>query len=87
MTQEEMQLFDRGHNQGVFYGVQLATSEILRVLDSHERWMLPTDRRQAYAAIKMEAERILQKRGLMPYSYDVLMGKAEKVELDFNMKS
>jgi hypothetical protein len=38
------------------------------------------------AKIKQKAERILQKRGLMPYSYDVLTGKAEKVELDFNLK-
>jgi hypothetical protein len=85
MTQTEIDKFTSGYNEGVLYGVQLATSEILRVLNAHTSWMLPADRTKANAAIRMSAERMLQKRGLIPTTYQVLMGKAEKVELDFDM--
>jgi hypothetical protein len=85
MTQPEIDKFTSGYNEGVLYGVQLATSEILRVLNAHTSWMLPADRTKANAAIRMSAERVLQKRGLIPTTYQVLMGKAEKVELDFDM--
>jgi hypothetical protein len=85
MTQTEIDKFTSGYNEGVLYGVQLATSEILRVLNAHTSWMLPADRTKANAAIRMSAERVLQKRGLIPTTYQVLMGKAEKVELDFDM--
>lgn len=87
MTQTEIDKFTSGYNEGTMYGVQLATSEILRVLNNHTSWMLPADRRSATNAIMMAAERVLQKRGLAPYSHDVLTGKAERVTLDFTLRA
>lgn len=85
MTQEEMQLFDRGYNEGVMYAVQLMAREALRIVAT-QNCLLKSDRVQMSARIKMQARRLLQQRGLVPFEYDVMMGKAEDVELDFNIE-
>lgn len=84
MTQEEMQLFDRGYNEGVMYAIQLMAREALCIVAT-QLHLLEPDRAQMSARIKMQAKRLLQKRGLVPFEYDVMMGKAEDVELDFNI--
>ena len=86
MTQTEIDKFASGYNEGFMYAVQLMAGEAIRTIHNQPR-ILGVDKTIVTAKIKMKAEKILQKRGLMPYSHDVLMGKAEKVELDFNMKA
>ncbi|MBQ9368939.1 MAG: hypothetical protein IJT83_14245 [Victivallales bacterium] len=86
MTNDEITKFESGYNEGFFYAAQAVASAVLRLIDNHPRWMLDPDRRQAKAEIKLATKRILQKRGLIPYSYDVMMGKAEDVPVDFNLQ-
>lgn len=86
MTKEEMQKYESGFNEGLMYGVQLTVSEILRIINNHPTWLLKPDKISAEAHFKMAAKHILQRRGLLPYEYDIMTGKAEPVELDFNMR-
>jgi len=85
MTNDEITKFESGYNEGFFYAAQAVASAVLRLIDNHPSWMLNTARRESKARIKMETERILRKRGLIPYSYEVIMGRAEAVEVDFNL--
>ena len=85
MTPEEMQKFNSGFNEGVMYAVQLMASEAIRIINT-QSCVLNSERMQIRGRIKMNAKRILQHRGLVPFDYDVMTGKAENVVLDFNMK-
>jgi hypothetical protein len=85
MTKEEMQKYESGFNEGLMYGVQLTVSEILRIINNHN-WLLKPDKIKAEAHFRMAARRILQRRGLVPFEHDIMTGKAEPVELNFNMK-
>lgn len=86
MTQTEIDKFTSGYNEGFMYAVQLMAGEAIRTIHNQPR-ILGVDKTIVTAKIKQKAATILNKRGLMPYSYDVLTGKAEKVELDFNLKA
>ena len=85
MTPEELQKYNSGFNEGVLFATQAVTSLILRTIDQHSSWMLPGDRTQAKATIKLNARHFLQRRKLVPSTYDVMRGNAEDVKLDFNM--
>lgn len=84
MTEEEIKLFDRGYNEGFFQAAQYVASEILRTVESRNDLLLPTHKRQLVALIKMDTKRILKKKQLVPYDYDVIIGKQEPVNIDFN---
>ena len=86
MTQTEIDKFASGYNEGFMYAVQLMAGEAIRTIHNQPR-ILGVDKTIVTAKIKQKAATILKKRGLMPYSHDVLTGKAEKVELDFNLKA
>lgn len=86
MTREEIQKYESGFNEGVLFAAQAVTSIILRNINQHNLWMLPTVRTQANATIQLAVRHFLQRRKLIPSTYDVMMGKAEEVLLDFNME-
>lgn len=85
MTKEEMAKFESGFNEGFLYAAQVVASEVLRSIDNHPSWMLPPHRTQAKAQIQLTTRFILEKRKLIPTSHQVLTGKAEPVELNFNL--
>lgn len=85
MTREEMQKYESSFNEGVLFAAQAVTSIILRNINQHNLWMLPTVRTQANATIQLAVRHFLQRRKLIPSTYDVMRGKAEDVILDFNM--
>ena len=74
MTQEEMQKYESGFNEGVLFATQAVTSLIL-----------PGDRTRANAMIQLTARNFLQKRKLVPSTYAIMRGEAEDVKLDFYM--
>lgn len=84
MTEQEFQKYNSGYNEGFFFAAQALASRILRLIDNHPSWMLEPDKRQAKAEIKLVTKHLLQKRRIIPTSYDVTTGKAENVEIDFN---
>ena len=86
MTKEEMQKFESGFNEGFLYAAQVVESAIIRSINNHPRWMLPNDRKQAVAQIQLTTRYILQKRKLVPTTYQVMRGQAEDVKLDFNIQ-
>ena len=86
MTQEEIDKFNSGYNEGFLYAVQLMAGEAIRTIHNQPR-ILGVDKTIVTAKIKQKAATVLKKRGLMPYTYEVLTGKADKVELDFNLKA
>lgn len=87
MTQEEkFETFENGYKEGYFMAAQQVASVVLRLIDDQPSWMLKTDREHAKASIKLATKHLLCKRGIIPYSYDVLIGKAQDVPVDFNMK-
>lgn len=85
MTPEEIKKYESGFNEGVLFAAQAVTSIILRNINQHNLWMLPTVRTQANATIQLAVRHFLQRRKLIPSTYDVMRGKAEDVILDFNM--
>ena len=86
MTQTEIDKFASGYNEGFMYAVQLMAGEAIRTIHNQPR-ILGVDKKIVTAKIKQKAATILKKRGLIPYSYDVLTGKAENVELDFTLQA
>lgn len=86
MTKDEMQKYDSGFNEGFLYAAQVVASAIIRSINNHPKWMLPADREQAKAQIRLTTRYILQKRKLVPTTYQVMRGQAENVELDFNIQ-
>ncbi len=85
MTKEEMAKFESGFNEGFLYAAQVVASAIIRNLNNHPSWMLPADRQRATAQIKLTTRFILEKRKLVPTTYQVMRGQADEVKLDFNI--
>lgn len=86
MNKEDMQKFESGYNEGFFFAAQAVASVVLRLIDNHPSWMLDPERRQAKAEIKLATKHILEKRGVIPTSYQVMTGRAEDVPVDFNLQ-
>lgn len=84
MTQEEKQKFESGYNEGMMYAIQLMASESLRIVGAYSS-LLRSDKVFLSARIKMTAKHILQRKGIVPSDHEVFIGKAEPVDLDFNM--
>lgn len=80
-----MQKYDSGFNDGFLYAAQVVASAIIRDINNHPSWMLEPERKQAIASIKLTTRYILQKRKLVPTTYEVLRGLAEDVNLDFSL--
>lgn len=85
MTPEEIKKFESGYNEGFLYAAQVVASHILRSIDQHGSWILPGDRDAVKAQLKLTTRYILERRKLVPTTYQVLTGKAEPVELNFNL--
>lgn len=66
---------------------QQVASVVIRLINNHPSWMLDPERRQAIAEIKLATKHLLRKRDIIPYSHDVIAGKAKDVPVDFNMKA
>lgn len=86
MTNEEkMAAFDSGYNEGFLFAAQAVASRVLRLIYNHPSWMLEPDRKAAIAEIKMTTKYCLQKRGVIPYSHDVITGKSDEVPVNFDL--
>lgn len=83
---EKMTTFESGYNEGFFFAAQAVASVVLRLIYNHPSWMLEPSRKQAVAEIKLATKHILNKRGLIPTSHQVIMGQAEEVPVDFNLQ-
>lgn len=83
---EKITTFDAGYNEGFFFAAQAVASTVLRLINNHPSWMLEPKRREAVAEIKLATKHILNKRGLIPSSYQVMTGQAEEVPVDFNFQ-
>lgn len=84
MTTEEMKKFESGYNEGFLYAAQVVASEVIRLINTH-RWMLPSDKKQAVAQIKLSTRAVLEHRKLIPTTYQVIRG-AEDVPLNFELR-
>jgi len=83
---DEITNFESGYNEGFFFAAQAVASMAIRLINNHPSWMLDPSRKQAIAEIKLATKHILNKRGLIPTSYEVITGKAEDVPVDFDLK-
>lgn len=86
-NKEIFEHFDSGYKEGYFQAAQEVASVVLRLIENHPSWMLDPERRAAIAEVKLATKHLLVRRGIIPSSYDVIMGKAEEVKLDFDMKT
>lgn len=86
MANDDITKFDSGYNEGFLFAAQAVASTVLRLIYNHPSWMLDSSRKQAVAEIKLATKHILQKRGLIPSSYEVMRGQAEEVPVDFNLQ-
>ena len=86
-TKEHFEVFENGYKEGYFMAAQQVASVVIRLINNHPSWMLDPERRQAIAEIKLATKHLLRKRDIIPSSYDVIMGKAKDVPVDFNMKA
>ena len=85
-NKDKIAAFDSGYNEGFFFAAQAVASRVIRLINNHPSWMLEPDRKQAIAEMKLTTNNLLQKRGVIPSTYDVIRGKAEEVFVDFNMQ-
>lgn len=85
MTKEELQKYDSGFNEGFLYAAQVVSSAIIRNLHNSSTLMLPKDKERFIAEIQLSTKYILQKRKLIPTTYQIMRGEAEEVKLDFNL--
>lgn len=85
-TNNEITKFESGYNEGFFFAAQAVASMAIRLINNHPSWMLDPSRKQAIAEIKLATKHILNKRGIVPTTYEVLMGKAVDVPVDFDLK-
>ena len=83
---DEITKFESGYNEGFFFAAQVVASMAIRLINNHPSWMLDSSRKQAVAEIKLATKHILNKRGLIPTSYQVMTGQAEEVSVDFNLQ-
>lgn len=86
-TKEHFEVYENGYREGYFIAAQQVASTVLRLINNHPSWMLDPERRAAIAEVKLATKHLLVRRGIIPSSYDVIMGKAEEVKLDFDMKT
>lgn len=86
-SKEKFETFENGYKEGYFMAAQQVASVVLRLIDNHPSWMLKAEREQAKTSIKLATKHLLSKHGIIPYSHDVITGKAEDVPVDFNMKA
>ena len=84
-SKEKFETFDNGYKEGYLMAAQQVASKVLRLIDDNPSWMLKTDRERAKTHIKLSTKYLLQHRGIIPYTYDVLTGKKDDVPLDFNI--
>ena len=85
-NKEHFEVYENGYKEGYFMAAQQVASVVLRLIDNHPSWMLKPEREQAKASIKLATKHLLSKRGIIPYSHDVITGKAEDITVDFDMK-
>ena len=85
-SKEKFEVFENGYKEGYLMAAQQVVSTVIRLINNHPSWMLKPEREQAKAEIKLATKHLLAKRGVIPYSHDVITGKAEEVPLDFEMK-
>lgn len=86
-NKEHFEVYENGYREGFFMAAQQLASTVLRLINNHPSWMLDPERRAAIAEVKLATKHLLVRRGIIPSSYDVIMGKAEEVKLDFDIKT
>lgn len=74
-----MELMQRGYNEGYFQAFGDCMRMVLKSIKD-KRDLLDTDKRYLSADVRLQAKQILQKKKLMPYEYDIIMGKAKDVK-------
>ena len=85
MDNETFRQYEVAYNEGILFAAQAVASRVIRLMNNGGIKMLPTDRVAATAWVRLMTMRFLEDRGVIPSSYDVMTGKAQEVELDFNM--
>ena len=86
MTYEEKnQTFECGYREGFFFAAQALASRMIRLINNHPSWMLEPDRKQAIASLKLTTKNLLEKRGIIPFRHDVIIGKAEDIPVNFDL--
>ena len=79
MNEEELSLIKRGFDQGYSQGAHYMLEIVLKALNEGEVYshILAPDNRHIKAVIMLNSKNHMRKKGLMPYPYDVMMGKAK----------
>lgn len=89
MTKEQQnqkfETFNQGFNEGFLCAAQIVAGCIIREINNR-KWILPGDKTQVAASIRLITRGILTRRKIIPTTYDVMRGKAEEVKLDFDME-
>ena len=79
-NKEHFEVYENGYREGFYMAAQQLASTVLRLINNHPSWMLDPERRAAIAEVKLATKHLLVRRGIIPSSYDVIMGKAEEVK-------
>lgn len=80
MTEGERQKFESGYNEGYWMGIGDAMKMALEVIKTaSSNHILDSSKTYLTATLELKVKSALQKKKLLPYSYDVITGKAEDV--------
>lgn len=78
MNKEQIELFGKGHDEGYWQGFGEAMKIALEVIaTAHPKYLLDPHKVVLSSTISMRGKSVLQKKKMLPYSYDVITGKAE----------
>lgn len=83
--QQKFETFNQGFNEGFLCAAQIVAGNIIREINNRN-WILPGDKAQASASIRLITRNILERRKIIPTTYQVMRGQAEEVKLDFDME-
>lgn len=71
----EVTNFEAAYNEGILIAVQETRAKMIEIIQQHNGGITPAAKQQLVAAVELAAKRILVKRGILPYSYDVIRAR------------
>lgn len=78
MTQEQIEIFGRGYDEGYWQGFGDAIKLALELISrADSKYILEPHKPYLTASLQLRAKSVLQKKKMLPYAHDVIIGKAE----------
>lgn len=72
---------EAAYNEGILIAVKETRAKMIEIIQQHNGGITPAAKQQLVAAVELAAKWMLIKRGILPYSYDIISGKVKIEEI------